>query len=85
MLEITLRSTTRGAPGWFFGKCGLIAAHAPSDNQNNERRHLLLVVRPCGQPADSRPLAIEHRVLRVPSASETFREACGSEKKTATA
>jgi hypothetical protein len=24
------------APGWFFGKCGSIAAHAASDNQNND-------------------------------------------------
>jgi len=25
----------RGAPGWFLGKCGSIAAHASSDNQNS--------------------------------------------------
>ena len=37
MPEITLRSSTRRAPGWFFGKCGSIAAHASSDSQNNER------------------------------------------------
>jgi hypothetical protein len=37
MPEITLRSSTRRAPGWFFGKCGSIAVHASSDNQNNER------------------------------------------------
>jgi len=37
MPEITRRSSTRRAPGWFFGKCGSIAAHASSDNQNNER------------------------------------------------
>jgi hypothetical protein len=35
MPEITRRSSTRRAPGWFFGKCGSIAAHASSDNQNN--------------------------------------------------
>ena len=37
MPEITLRSSTRRAPGWFFGKCGSIAAYASSDNQNNKR------------------------------------------------
>jgi hypothetical protein len=37
MPEITLRSSPRRAPGWFFGKCGSIAAHASSDSQNNER------------------------------------------------
>jgi hypothetical protein len=37
MPEITLRSSTRRAPGWFFGKCGSITAQASSDNQNNER------------------------------------------------
>ena len=36
MPEITRRSSTRRAPGWFFGKCGSIAAHAASDNQNND-------------------------------------------------
>ena len=35
MPEITRRSSTRRAPGWFFGKCGSIAVHAWSDNQNN--------------------------------------------------
>jgi hypothetical protein len=35
MPEITRRSSTRLAPGWFFGKCGSIAAHASSDNQNS--------------------------------------------------
>jgi hypothetical protein len=35
MPEITRRSSTRRAPGWFFGKCGSIAAYASSDNQNN--------------------------------------------------
>jgi len=35
MPEITRRSSTLRAPGWFFGKCGSIAAHASSDNQNN--------------------------------------------------
>ena len=34
MPEITRRSSTRRAPGWFFGKCGSIAAQAASDNQN---------------------------------------------------
>jgi hypothetical protein len=37
MPEITRRSSTRRAPGWFFGKCGSIAAHASSYNQNNKR------------------------------------------------
>jgi hypothetical protein len=37
MPEITRRSSTRRAPGWFLGKCGSIAAQALSDNQNNER------------------------------------------------
>jgi hypothetical protein len=37
MPEITLRSSTRRAPGWFLGKCGSIETHASSDNQNNER------------------------------------------------
>ncbi len=45
MPEITLRSSTRGAPGWFFGKCGSIAFHASSYNQNNDiyrlHRHTL--------------------------------------------
>jgi hypothetical protein len=35
MPEITRLSSTRRAPGWFFGRCGSIAAHASSDNQNN--------------------------------------------------
>ena len=35
MPEITRRSSTRRAPGWFFGRCGSIAAYASSDNQNN--------------------------------------------------
>jgi hypothetical protein len=49
MPEITRRSSTRRAPGWFFGKCGSIAVHASSDNQNNERdisKGLLLQRRP---------------------------------------
>lgn len=37
MPEITRRSSTRRAPGWFFGRWGSIAAHALSDSQNNER------------------------------------------------
>src|SRR5690606_35206348 len=37
MPEITLRSSTRRAPGWFFGRWGSIARHASSDSQNNER------------------------------------------------
>lgn len=36
MPEITRRSSTRRAPGWWFGKCGSIADHAPSDNLNND-------------------------------------------------
>jgi hypothetical protein len=35
MREITHRSSTCHAPGWFFGKCGSIAHHASSDSQNN--------------------------------------------------
>ncbi len=38
--EITRRSSTRRAPGWFFGRCGSIAAHASSDNQNSAFTHL---------------------------------------------
>jgi hypothetical protein len=34
---MTRRSSTRRAPGWFFGKCGSIADQASSDNQNNDR------------------------------------------------
>jgi hypothetical protein len=37
MPEITRRSSTRRAPGWFRGKCGSIASQASSDNQNKER------------------------------------------------
>jgi hypothetical protein len=37
MPEMTRRSSTRRAPGWFFGKCGSIADQASSDNQNNNR------------------------------------------------
>jgi hypothetical protein len=33
MPEMTRRSSTRRAPGWFFGKCGSIADQASSDNQ----------------------------------------------------
>lgn len=31
---ITRRSSTRRAPGWFFGRCRLIAAHCVSLSQN---------------------------------------------------
>jgi hypothetical protein len=31
---MTLRSSTRRAPGWFFGKSGSIAAQARSESQN---------------------------------------------------
>jgi hypothetical protein len=31
---------TRLAPGWFLARCGPIAAHASSDNQNSAMRHL---------------------------------------------
>ena len=34
MPEITRRSSTRLAPGWFLGRCGSTAAQASSDNQN---------------------------------------------------
>jgi hypothetical protein len=37
MPDITRRSSTRRASGWFLGKCGSIADHASSDNQNKER------------------------------------------------
>jgi hypothetical protein len=40
---ITRRSSTRLAPGWFFGKCGSIAAKASSDNQ---KRWLILAPKP---------------------------------------
>ncbi len=33
--EITRRSSTRRAPGCFFGKCGSITVHASSDDQDN--------------------------------------------------
>ena len=36
MPEITRRSSTRRAPGWFFGNCSSIAAHAASDRQQND-------------------------------------------------
>src|SRR5829696_8551578 len=32
---ITRRSSTLRAPGWFFGRCGSIAAQASSLNQNS--------------------------------------------------
>ena len=34
MPEMTRRSSTRRGPGWFVGRCGTIAAHCVSDNQN---------------------------------------------------
>jgi hypothetical protein len=37
MPEMTRRSSTRRAFGWFFGKCGSIANQASSDSQNNNR------------------------------------------------
>src|ERR1043166_3029409 len=39
MPEITRRSSTRRAPGWFVGRCGSIADHAWSDSQNNDPIH----------------------------------------------
>jgi hypothetical protein len=35
MPEITRLWSTRLAPGWFFGRCGSIAAHCSSLNQNS--------------------------------------------------
>ncbi|MEL7047492.1 MAG: hypothetical protein AAFO75_00785 [Pseudomonadota bacterium] len=35
MPEITRRSSTRRAPGWFFGMKGSIAAHCSSFSQNS--------------------------------------------------
>jgi hypothetical protein len=37
--EITRRSSTRRAPGWFLGKCGSIAAHWASESQNRWAIH----------------------------------------------
>src|SRR5690606_2415672 len=37
MPEITLRSSTRRAPGWLFGRWGSVARHASSESQNHER------------------------------------------------
>lgn len=37
MPTITLRSSTRRAPGWFFGKCARWQAKRYPDSQNNER------------------------------------------------
>jgi hypothetical protein len=37
MPEITRRSSTRLAPGWFLGRCGSIVAHASSDSQKEQR------------------------------------------------
>ena len=34
MPEMTRRSSTRRAPGWFVGRCGAIVAHCVSDSQN---------------------------------------------------
>ena len=39
MSEITRRLSTRRAPGWFFGRYGLIAAHASFDNQKSALPH----------------------------------------------
>ncbi len=36
MPEITRRSSTLRAPGWFCGRCGSIRAHASSESQNND-------------------------------------------------
>ena len=40
MPEITRRSSTRRAPGWFLGRWGSIAVQASSDNQNSAMRDL---------------------------------------------
>jgi hypothetical protein len=42
MPEITRRSSTRRAPGWLLGRCGPIAVHALSNNQNSAISHLPL-------------------------------------------
>jgi hypothetical protein len=36
MPEITRRSSTLRAPGWFFGRCGSIRAQASSGSQNSD-------------------------------------------------
>ncbi len=35
MPEITRRSSTLRAPGWFLGRCGSTAAHCSLDSQNS--------------------------------------------------
>lgn len=35
MPEMTRRSSTRRAPGWFLGRCGSIAAHCSSLSQKS--------------------------------------------------
>jgi hypothetical protein len=52
MPEITRRSSPGRAQAGSFGKCGSIAAHASSDNQNNGRdisKGLLLQRSPLNQ------------------------------------
>jgi hypothetical protein len=50
MPEITGRSSTRLAPGWFLGRRGSIAIHASSNNQNSTMSHLPVIHAP-PQPA----------------------------------
>ena len=51
MPEMTQRSSTRRAPGWFVGRCGTIAAHCVSDNQNKA-----LMIPPADGASESRSL-----------------------------
>jgi hypothetical protein len=37
--EITRRSSTRRAPGWFLGKCGSITDHWVCESQNKRAMH----------------------------------------------
>ncbi len=58
MPEITRRSSTRRAPGWFFGRRGSIAAHCSSVSQNS-----MLVIASAAPPSRRNhdlPTAIKH-------------------------
>lgn len=59
MPEITRRSSTRRAPGWFLGKYGSIAAHCVSESQNRCAIHasnLLIESRESDLPLQINPL-----------------------------
>lgn len=49
---ITRRSSTRLAPGWFLGRCGSIAIHASSDNQNSDA--MITSFAPAGGESENR-------------------------------